>query len=79
MKDNIKINNAILSRFDLIFLLLDTPDPMRDQKLSDHVMKVIINLFQQIRNETMLVYPISKTKTVYGLICRLKKYSCFFS
>lgn len=40
MKDNIKINNAILSRFDLIFLLLDTPDPMRDQKLSDHVMKL---------------------------------------
>jgi len=48
MKDNIKINNAILSRFDLIFLLLDTPDPMRDQKLSDHVMKVTILL---VRNQ----------------------------
>ncbi|KAL4465193.1 hypothetical protein ABPG74_001907 [Tetrahymena malaccensis] len=40
IKDNIKINNAILSRFDLIFLLLDTPDPMRDQKLSEHIMKL---------------------------------------
>ena len=40
LKDNIKISNAILSRFDLIFLLLDQPDPDRDQKLSEHVMKL---------------------------------------
>jgi DNA replicative helicase MCM subunit Mcm2 (Cdc46/Mcm family) len=30
MKENIKINNAILSRFDIIFLMLDNPDPARD-------------------------------------------------
>ncbi|EGR28289.1 minichromosome maintenance deficient 8, putative, partial [Ichthyophthirius multifiliis] len=40
VKDNIKISNAILSRFDLIFLLLDKCDPLRDQKLSEHVMKL---------------------------------------
>jgi len=40
VKDNIKISNAILSRFDLVFLLLDHPDPCRDQKLSEHVMKL---------------------------------------
>lgn len=40
MKDNIKISNAILSRFDLIFLMLDEPDPKRDQKLSEHVMRL---------------------------------------
>jgi DNA replicative helicase MCM subunit Mcm2 (Cdc46/Mcm family) len=33
-KDNTKISNAILSRFDLIFLLLDKPDPDHDKKLS---------------------------------------------
>ena len=40
LKDNIKISNAILSRFDLIFLLLDKPDPDRDLKLSSHIMKI---------------------------------------
>ena len=29
---------AILSRFDIIFILLDTPDRTRDQLLSEHVM-----------------------------------------
>ncbi len=33
-KENTKISNAILSRFDLIFLLLDKPDPDHDKKLS---------------------------------------------
>jgi DNA helicase MCM8 len=38
--ENLKINPAILSRFDLIFILLDNPDESRDQILSDHVMSV---------------------------------------
>ena len=38
--ENTKISNAILSRFDLIFLLVDRPDPDRDKKLSEHIMKV---------------------------------------
>jgi DNA replicative helicase MCM subunit Mcm2 (Cdc46/Mcm family) len=38
--ENIKISNAILSRFDLVFLLLDDPDLQRDKKLSEHVMKL---------------------------------------
>ncbi len=41
-KENTKISNAILSRFDLIFLLLDKPDPDHDKKLSEHIMKVSI-------------------------------------
>lgn len=39
-KDNTKISNAILSRFDLIFLLVDKPDPERDRKLAEHIMKI---------------------------------------
>jgi DNA helicase MCM8 len=39
-KDNTKISNAILSRFDLIFLLVDKPDPARDRKLAEHIMKI---------------------------------------
>lgn len=38
--ENIRISNAILSRFDLVFLLLDDPDLQRDKKLSEHVMKL---------------------------------------
>lgn len=38
--DNIRVSNAILSRFDLVFLLLDDPDLQRDKKLSEHVMKL---------------------------------------
>jgi DNA replicative helicase MCM subunit Mcm2 (Cdc46/Mcm family) len=30
IKENLKISNSILSRFDLIFLILDKPDPDRD-------------------------------------------------
>lgn len=40
LKDNTKVSNAILSRFDLIFLLVDSPDPDRDRKLSEHIMKM---------------------------------------
>ena len=39
-KDNTKISNAILSRFDLIFLLVDKPDPERDRKLAEHIMNI---------------------------------------
>lgn len=38
--ENTKISNAILSRFDLIFLIVDKPDPDRDKKLSEHIMNL---------------------------------------
>ena len=38
--ENIRISNAILSRFDLVFLMLDETDLMRDKKLSEHVMRL---------------------------------------
>ena len=38
--DNMRISNAILSRFDLIFLMLDDPDLNRDKLLSEHVMRM---------------------------------------
>jgi DNA helicase MCM8 len=38
--ENTKISNAILSRFDLIFLMVDKPDPNRDKKLSEHIMNL---------------------------------------
>ena len=38
--ENIRVAPAILSRFDMVFLLLDDPDLQRDRKLSEHVMRL---------------------------------------
>jgi DNA helicase MCM8 len=34
------MNDALLSRFDLVFILLDKPDEQMDRFLSDHIMKI---------------------------------------
>jgi DNA helicase MCM8 len=36
--ENLKMSAALLSRFDLVFILLDKPDAERDRQLSAHVM-----------------------------------------
>eukprot|EP01100_Stratorugosa_tubuloviscum_P000096 TRINITY_DN1021_c2_g1_i2.p1 TRINITY_DN1021_c2_g1~~TRINITY_DN1021_c2_g1_i2.p1 ORF type:complete len:769 (-),score=340.00 TRINITY_DN1021_c2_g1_i2:106-2361(-) len=41
--ENLKMSSAILSRFDLIFILLDKPDQQRDLLLSEHVMAIHAN------------------------------------
>jgi DNA helicase MCM8 len=35
-----KLSPAVLSRFDLVFLMLDRPDRLRDRQISEHVMAV---------------------------------------
>jgi len=40
VSENLKMSSALLSRFDLVFLLLDTPNNEMDQLLSEHVMKL---------------------------------------
>eukprot|EP01083_Nonionella_stella_P147960 467634_1 len=41
ISENIKMSAPLLSRFDLLFLLLDKPDTKHDQRLSDHVMRML--------------------------------------
>lgn len=41
--DNLKMSQAMLSRFDLIFLLIDTPDELTDKKLTAHVLNIHSN------------------------------------
>ena len=36
--ENLRLSGAMLSRFDLVFLLLDRPDEALDQGLSEHVL-----------------------------------------
>lgn len=38
--ENIKMPTSLLSRFDLIFILVDTLDSARDQKISEHIMRI---------------------------------------
>lgn len=38
LNENIKMKSSLLSRFDLIFILLDRPDDARDQIISEHIM-----------------------------------------
>ena len=40
MAQNINLPAALLSRFDLIFLLLDRADPQHDAQLADHITHV---------------------------------------
>lgn len=35
--DNTKINEPLLSRFDLIFVFIDKPDEREDQRLANHM------------------------------------------
>jgi DNA replicative helicase MCM subunit Mcm2 (Cdc46/Mcm family) len=45
------ITKESLSRFDLIFVLVDKPDPDHDKKLSEHIMKVILFFKLKIHNQ----------------------------
>ena len=40
--ENLKITAALLSRFDLVFVLLDRPDENRDRLISEHIMRTTL-------------------------------------
>ena len=38
--ENLKMKPALISRFDLLFILIDRPDEYKDAMLSDHIMNI---------------------------------------
>jgi len=36
-QENLKMSGPLLSRFDLVYVLLDRPDEARDRQLSEHL------------------------------------------
>ncbi|CAL4901187.1 unnamed protein product [Urochloa decumbens] len=43
VNENLKMSAALLSRFDLVFILLDNPDEMLDKRVSDHIIALRTN------------------------------------
>ncbi|CAM0955138.1 unnamed protein product [Alopecurus aequalis] len=43
VNENLKMSAALLSRFDLVFILLDKPDELLDKRVSDHIMAIHTN------------------------------------
>ena len=40
ISENLRMSDALLTRFDLLFLLLDRPDDLMDERLSEHMLAV---------------------------------------
>ncbi|XP_062165844.1 probable DNA helicase MCM8 isoform X2 [Alnus glutinosa] len=40
VNENLKMSAALLSRFDLVFILLDKPDELLDKQVSEHIMSL---------------------------------------
>ena len=39
VSENLKMNAALLSRFDLVFILMDKPDLEKDNMISEHILR----------------------------------------
>ena len=68
--ENINLPAALLSRFDLLFLILDKPNYERDLALATHVTSVHMNLNYQVRFILYYFYHhfLLITKIIYKLL-----------
>ncbi|PIO38358.1 hypothetical protein AB205_0067240, partial [Aquarana catesbeiana] len=53
VSENLKMGSALLSRFDLVFILLDTPNVDHDHLLSEHVMAMRAGSKEILRGATV--------------------------
>lgn len=64
-----RMSSALLSRFDLVFILLDKPDPEHDLRLSEHVMSMHSKgqRSRQIEPSAIIATARRHTKNVCGV------------
>ncbi|XP_026418412.1 probable DNA helicase MCM8 isoform X1 [Papaver somniferum] len=62
VNENLKMSAALLSRFDLVFILLDKPDEALDMRLSEHIMSLHAGYGEHLPAPKRLCrgYPASK-------------------
>ncbi|XP_078483973.1 DNA helicase MCM8 [Ciona intestinalis] len=76
VSENLKMGGALLSRFDLVYILLDTPDEKRDKLLSDHVMAMHTGRKKKESLVKQLAAASSRENISMGLLHdRLSKYA----
>ncbi|PJF18450.1 DNA helicase MCM8 [Paramicrosporidium saccamoebae] len=61
--ENLKMDSALLSRFDLIFVLLDKPNADMDKVLSEHVLGSVKSEKGQLRSATVLLTQVTQAPT----------------
>lgn len=64
--DNINLPAALLSRFDILFLLLDTAETDRDVELARHVTQVHQNLAAPVRNTNIVNQEVLRSYIAYA-------------
>ncbi|XP_066362627.1 probable DNA helicase MCM8 isoform X2 [Miscanthus floridulus] len=47
VNENLKMSAALLSRFDLVFILLDKPDESLDKRVSDHIIADVVDIMKE--------------------------------
>ncbi|KAJ3299798.1 DNA replication licensing factor mcm8 [Borealophlyctis nickersoniae] len=62
VSENLKMGSALLSRFDLVFILLDKPDEEMDMFLSDHIMKIADSLTPEAAHVLQKFYLTLRSK-----------------
>ncbi|XP_012866090.1 PREDICTED: DNA helicase MCM8 [Dipodomys ordii] len=53
VSENLKMGSALLSRFDLVFILLDTPNEQHDHLLSEHVIAIRAGKLRTVSSATV--------------------------
>ena len=68
--DNIGMQDSLLSRFDLIFVVLDEMDPEQDRRISEHVLRI-----HRFRNPGEQVCPVYCELWIFWpFLCRMERF-----
>ena len=61
VSENLKLHPALLSRFDLVFILIDKPNEELDCRLSDHIM----NLHRKTNQNSGSTMSLASSSSIY--------------